>query len=230
MRYSRIGKVAVATVIMMLGGASAAKASTVFGTWEDSAPDGWGSGNNGQTTFASTPSTVATYSYGPYGATNGSVALQVTLPTGNANYIAALGNDLQANGLASTFLADDVLSFDVTFAPSNGTASGLDQIIQLTLNSGTGGYHNLPVTASQGYYPSYAGSTTHVSVNYDAYKAPMGGSTGGYLQLGVTFQDYGGAPPTFSIDNFALTAIPEPASVSMLGLGAAGLLSRRRRR
>ncbi|MGJ8672682.1 PEP-CTERM sorting domain-containing protein [Rubritalea sp.] len=35
--------------------------------------------------------------------------------------------------------------------------------------------------------------------------------------------------PTFSLDNLTVAAVPEPSSFTMLGLGALGLISRRRR-
>ena len=222
----RIRSVVIAA-LFSLGIASAAKASLVFASFAGNMSDGFGSFNNGVVPFSS-DTTGSTYSYSTYGDTDGdSSALEVT----ETGYKQDLAYDFAANGLTSAFLANDAITFDLTSPPAGASTAGYWQLYQVFLNAPGGGFTQIGAAPyyNQYYYSGFAGSTAHITINYDAYKATMSANPG-YVQMIFALNNGGGAPNNFFFDNFQLITVPEPASFSILGLSAAALLSRRRRR
>jgi hypothetical protein len=209
----------------LMGSASCARGSVLFASFEGDMSDGFGSFNNGVVPF-SADTTGSTYSYSSYGATDGVVALDVH----ETGYKQDLAFDFAANGLTSQFLSNDIISFDVTSPPAGTSTAGYWQVYQLFLNAPGGGFSQIGASPlfNQYYYAGFAGSTTHISVNYDAYKASITANPG-YLQMVLALNNGGGAPQDFYFDNFSLSQVPEPASLSVLGVMGAGLLGRRRR-
>jgi hypothetical protein len=225
MQRSPIRSIIFGLLLTMTMG-SLAKAQYLFASFEGSVSDGFGSWNNGVVPFAS-DTTGSSYSYSSYGATNGVTALEVTDPNG---YQQDLAFDFAANGDTSQFLANDVISFNVTSPPAGASTSGYWQVYQLFLNAPGAGFTQIGGAPlyNQYYYAGFGGATTTISVNYDAFKAAMTGN--GYIQMILALNAGGGAPDNFYFDNFQLSSVPEPATLSVLALGAVGLLGRRRQR
>ena len=71
---------------------------------------------------------------------------------------------------------------------------------------------------------------TNLTINPDAYKRFTYNATTSALPGNsiLTFQ-FANPTTTFHVDNVSVQAVPEPASFAALGLGALGLLRRRRR-
>lgn len=210
----------------LLGVLSTARAVVVFGNFEGNQSDGFMSfTSSGPVPFAS-DTTGSTYSYTTIGATLGAIALDVS----HAGFASNLAYDFKANGHLADFMANDILSFDVT-APTFATNSGYWQVYNVALNSQGGGFASVGGTSPiYNLYPPYNGQTGTVSINYDAYKALISPTTS-YLQMIVTVNNGGGAPTDFYFDNFRLSAVvvPEPTSAALASLAGLGLLARRRR-
>jgi hypothetical protein len=99
----------------------------------------------------------------------------------------------------------------------------------VVLNSQNGSFDQAPEPWLFGGGDTWG--TRHAVVPFsqleDANAAPHGG---GWLELGFAINgDWGDVPGSMYLDNIQLNAIPEPASLGLLGL-AAGLLSAVRRR
>lgn len=221
-----IGAVAAFAV---LGAASAARADYQLASFEDSAPDGfgtWDSTNNVVVPFTS-DTTGTVYSYGSYGATDGSVALDVN----HSGFAQDLAYDFVANGNVAQFMNNDVLSFDLTSPPAGTSTAGYWQIYDVDFNAQGAGFHGQATTPvyNQYYYTGFAGQTTTISINYDAYKATIAANPG-WLDMIIAVNAGGGAPADFYFDNFKLSSVPEPGSIGLMAVGALGLLSRRRSR
>jgi hypothetical protein len=223
--------------------ASAVQASITFANFEDGATDGFGTLTSTGVTANAFASPTAGSVITPGTGSDTTKVLDLTASgfNGGLGTGADLGFDFVANGLASQFLANDVLTFQWEVAPGN-EATGFAQLYNIILNAPGGGFTNVggssgstsPLAVTTGtvnQYPPFSGQVNTVSINYDAYKAAIlaNTSTPGYIQLG--FQTNDANPPTdFYFDNFTLSTVPEPASLGLLAFGATGLLARRRAR
>lgn len=244
MQRIRLAGLALASMIPLVA-ASAASAQTVFGNFEDGTTDGFGylSSSSGVQPFPASPGpTVAVVvpSSGP----DTTHVLDITASGYNGGQSGGndLGYDFAANGLTSTFLADDVISFQWEVAPGETFPGGYAQLYNIVLNAPGGGYTTVggssgstsPLAVTTGTVQAGSAGTLYtVSIDYDAYKAAIlaDTTTPGYIQLGITTNN-GSGNLDYYFDNFTLStapAVPEPASLSLLGLGVAGMLIRRRR-
>jgi hypothetical protein len=223
------------------GMASFASASSfTVANFEDGMTDGFGTATNSGVTansFASpTTGTINT----PATGTDTTQVLDLFAAGFNGGLTsgADLGFDFKASGLATQFLANDVLTFNWEVPPS-ATTSGYSQLYNIILNApgagfvGVGGSSGAtsPLAVTTGTVnqnPTYSGQLNTVSINYDAYKAAISANPS-YLQLEIQTNNGGGAPSDMYFDNFTLSTVPEPASLGMLVVAGAGMLGRRRR-
>jgi hypothetical protein len=239
----RRGTFLLAMAASVAGMASLAAATTItFGNFEDATMDGFGylSSSSGVKPFPASPGPVASIlTPGSGGDTTNVLDLNGAGYNGGQSGGNDLGFDFASNGLASTFLADDILTFSWEVPVSN-TSSGYSQLYSIVLNAPGAGYTTVggsgggtsPLAVTTGpvnQYPGYSGQVNTVSINYDAYKALISASPS-YIQFGVTTNNGGGAPSDIYFDNFQLSqTIPEPTSLGLLTLVGAGMLGRRRR-
>ena len=207
-------------LVLMLGTSSFA---VVIGDWEGS-PDGWidwSTGGAGGVSVDDPSVMPSKFDYGTVGATLGSQSLKLT----QTGWSQSLAIDLTGQNMAD-FLANDTLSFDLSIGADwllNGTG-GWSQIEQIVINAdGLGWVGQLSGSTGQQYW--WDGSpdqTTTVTLDYSAAKAAIAPSPT-YIQ--IIFETNGqrddGSSIDFYFDNMELTsAIPEPATLSLLGLGA----------
>ena len=231
-------------------GSSAHAAITTVANFEDGTTDGFGTATNSgitKNTFSSpTSATITLPTTG--GDTTHVLDLTASGFNGGLSSGATLGFDFAANGLTSTFLADDILTFNWEVPPSSATA-GYSQLYNIILNAPGGGFTTVggsggttsPLatttgTVNQGLFAGFASPVNTVSINYDNYKAAIlaNTTTPGYIQFEIQTNNGGGAPADIYFDNFTLStsaAVPEPTTAAALGATAVGgLLARRRRR
>ena len=152
----------------------------------------------------------------------------------------------------AAFNANSYLTF--TFSVPAATAGGFSQIYNLVLNAPGYGYNNQSWANSQtsgdngntsaGGDPNfyfYNGSpvqTMEVTYNYSSVLSAIEAGGESYLQLTFQGNQGGGAPTDFYFNNvvlstssFGVNAVPEPASMALLGFGSlASVLSLRRRK
>src|SRR5205823_4263253 len=142
-----------------------------------------------------------------------------------------------SNNLRAAFLANNQIEFDWEQVP-NGGSSGFSQLYNIILNSQGGGFTNVDGYSmgnnnmNQFYFTGYNGNTHHIVVDYTNYKNTILASAnpdgGNYIQFGIQPNAGGGAPGDMYFDNFALSVVPEPASIAFTTIALLPLLRRRR--
>jgi hypothetical protein len=230
----------ITAFVLVFGFAASAQAATSFGNFEDDSLANFGTlTNSGFQPWA--PPVSAQVVTASASALTGSKVLELNgnpaFNFGQANG-AALGFNFVGANLRSDWLANNAIEFDWVAVP-NGSPSGFSQLFNIIMNSQGGGFTNIAGSnlgtpnTNQFYFTGYNGNALHVVASYQNYKNTVLASGfpngGGWLELGIQPNAGGGAPGQMWFDNFQLTTIPEPASLSVLGLASIGLVGRRRR-
>jgi hypothetical protein len=179
--------------------------------------------------LALTKYTFATDLVLPNGGTGRSFQVNLFHASGKNINLRIVGDD--GNSTADSTALGDVQVF-------NGSTwvTALTDAINFTATDGSGGFGASPNINSLSVTGDYSGATPSYTVSSNgstsaALTAFQGGApTSGSRLTSVSFQGGSLASGTyFVVDNVAVSAVPEPASIALIGLGGLTLMSRRRR-
>lgn len=210
----------VCLALLML---SASAPALVIGNWENSA-DGWINWSGGLP--INDPSLMPSqYQYDTLGKTLGSNSLHMTKSGWNQTLAIKLN---YAQRVA--FMANSIFSIDVTVPEDSffDGSGGYAQIYNLTINAEGYGWHDQFATTPALNFYFWDGSpqrTATLTLDYSAVK-PLIAPNMGWIEL-IFATNASSNRGDFYFDNAQLT-VPEPATLSLLGLGAAALLRRKK--
>jgi hypothetical protein len=216
--------VIMACLVLMMLSATAPAADYLLGNWENSA-DGWI--NWSGTKSVDDPSLMPSqYSYSTTGVTLGSSSLHMLKSGWNQTLALKLNYAQRVEFMNhSTFSIDVTVPEDSFYDGSGGYA----QIYNLTINAEGYGWHDQYATAPAMNFYFWDGSpqrTLTLSYDYSAVRSLIA-PTFGYIEL-IFATNAASNRGDFYFDNAKLSGVPEPMTLSLLGLGAAALLRKKK--
>lgn len=202
-------KIIVILTVGILVSALQTASAALLESWENSL-DNWA------------PDSPYTYAFSTTtGVTDGSYSLALTAASA-PNYGSGLYSDYRMS-YTTALASASTLSLDV-YAPA-GSFGGYLQI-QLWENNADTGYNQIPDGST--YLSTTIGSETTLTWTIPTSISSVLATSSSTTQIG--FQLGGGAGGTMYLDNVRTTAVPEPATLALAGLGMLGLLVFRRRK
>jgi hypothetical protein len=228
---------------MLTSAAARGQVVQVIGNFEGGSLDGWqgasdGSGGYGGAVPPNTVPALSSVAGGGIANTLGTNALRIAGGPGAQNFWAITLNDTNHPGLAAKIAAaaagGGALKADVTFVASQfpNAAANWAQWNKISIQTTFSGWTEVNPAADPGWNAGL-GNLTYT------YSWPVGGinaTAGTFANIIMSINYDRGAysatnAPAFFVDNIRLEHVPEPGSLTLIGLGLAGaghILRRRR--
>jgi hypothetical protein len=185
--------------------------------------DGWhdhvATANNGWVPVYVDDPTInpSLYQFSDAWATNGDYSLETT--------VTAWGFYMRRE-IRDVYWEHSKIEFDVYATDNGGGWAQIERIVEQFSDSPhvNGGWTDLPGS----HWDLAFGQTTHIVYDYSAYKGGEYGTEAATYGNFIFGLNSSGAGVNIFLDNIQFTGIPEPATISLLGLGGLALLRRKK--
>ena len=226
----------VSMIAALSGLAVATQAQMTIGDWQDYTDNGWIDWGNGKS--ITDPANLAPA--GAYSFVDGVVpGYDTSLRVQKSGWNQDLAIKLEYTpGAVAAFLTNNQLRFTIS-VDGTGYSSGYDQINTIYINASGYGWHSVPsaditATGDQSgtpgnfYFWGEGFQSQIVNVNYSSILPLITATPGnGYIEIIFATNNGNNGPNYLDLNDVML--VPEPSTLALIGLGAAGLFWLRRK-